>query len=183
LIKSFSTQIFFFQSRQKTMILIPLDSANCGLLFGIRNKEKYIGKRSQKKNVNIPAHSMPNCLPDVRNLLEVEVQQAVALDPLVIFVLLLCSLCAHLQQVAVAAATAATTAARLLPLHFTLVVVVVVIHTRRKIEQRRPNWRCKFCRHRRFSAAERRRRLFHSAEDAAAVAARRAVDARPLSTF
>jgi len=127
---------------------------------------------------------MPSCLPDVRNLLEVEVQQAVALDPLVIFVLLLCSLRAHLQQMAVAAA--ATTAARLLLLHFApIVVVVVVVHTRRKIEQRRPNWRCKFCRHRRFSAAERRRRrgLFHSAEDAAAIAAGRAVDARTLSTF
>ncbi len=120
------------------------------------------------------------CLPDVRNLLEVEVQQAVALDPLVIFVLLLCSLSAHLQQMAVAAAP------RLLPLHFALIVVVVVVHTRRKIEQRRPNWRGKFCRHRRrFSAAQRRwrRRLFNSAEDAAAVAAGRAVDAGTLSTF
>ncbi len=125
---------------------------------------------------------MPNsliALPDVRNLLEVEVQQAVALDPLVIFVLLLCSLSAHLQQMAVAAAP------RLLPLHFALIIVVVVVHTRRKIEQRRPNWRRKFCRHRRFSTPQRRwrRGLFHSTEDAAAVAARRAVDARTLSTL
>ncbi len=149
-----------------------------------KQRKKNIRKRSQQKNVNIPAHSMPNCLPDVRNLLEVEVQQAVALDPLVIFVLLLCSLRAHLQQMAVA--VAATTAARLLPLHFApIVVVIVVVHTRRKIEQRRPNWRRKFCRHRRFSTAERRRRrgLFHSTEDAAAVTTRRAIDARPLSTL
>ncbi len=125
-----------------------------------------------------------NTLPDVRNLLEVEVQQAVALDPLVIFVLLLCSLRAHLQQVAVAAAAAAP---HLLFLPFAPIVVVaiVVVHTRRKIEQRRPNWRCKFCRHRRFSTPQRRwrRGLFHSTEDAAAVAARRAVDARTLSTL
>ncbi len=98
---------------------------------------------------------MPTALPDVRNLLEVEVQQAVALDPLMIFVLLLCSLRAHLQQMAVA--VAATAAARLLLLHFALiiVVVVVVVHTRREIEQRRPNRRGKFCRHRRFSTPQR----------------------------
>jgi hypothetical protein len=118
-------------------------------------QEKIHKKTKPTKKFNISAHSIPNsliALPDVRNLLEVEVQQAVALDPLVIFVLLLCSLRAHLQQMAVA--VAASTAARLLPLHFALIIVVVG-YTRRKIEQRRPNWRGKFCRHRRFSTPQR----------------------------